>query len=188
MKIAVVYSSRHGHVRAIAERLAQIAAIRHVECRVTDVRYAGSALEDCGAAVIAGSVHFGKHARALRRFVEKKLAWLTANPSVFLSVSGSAATLEGAPKAEAYMHDFQRATGWQPQMSLSVAGAVLYTRYDPFTRLMMKFASRTAGRESDPTRDVIYTNWLAVDDFMHQFLDSLERHACAMREKERARA
>jgi menaquinone-dependent protoporphyrinogen oxidase len=182
-KIAIVYSSKHGHVRAIAERLAEIAAVRHVECSVADVRFAGDALADCDAAVLAGSVHFGRHARPLRRFVERKLAWLSANPSAFLSVSGSAASLEGIAKATQYIDDFVRGTGWTPDMTLSAAGAVTYTKYGPLTRLMMKFASRTAGREADTSRDIVYTNWIAVDEFMHQFIDTLERHACAADEK-----
>lgn len=186
-KIAIVYSSKHGHVRAIAQRLAEITAVRHVECSVVDVRSAGNALASCDAAIIAGSVHFGRHARPLRRFVERNLAWLSANPSAFLSVSGSAASLEGMAKANQYIDDFVRGTGWKPDMTLSAAGAVLYTKYDPVTRLMMKFASRTAGRETDPSRDVVYTNWHAVDEFMHHFVDTLERHACAVGEK-RARA
>jgi menaquinone-dependent protoporphyrinogen oxidase len=182
-KIAIVYSSKHGHVRAIAERLAEIASVRHVECGVVDVRAAANVLASCDAAVIAGSVHFGRHARALRRFVERKLAWLSSNPSAFLSVSGSAASLEGIPKANQYIDDFVRVTGWKPDLTLSAAGAMLFTKYDPLTRLMMKFAARTAGREADASRDVVYTNWHAVDDFMHQFIDTLERHARAVDEK-----
>src|ERR1051326_5571173 len=102
MKIAVVYSSKHGHVRAIAERLAEIAATRHIECEVTDVRSAREPLAGCDAAIVAGSVHFGRHARTLRRFVERKLTWLAANPSAFISVSGSAASLEDASEAQKY--------------------------------------------------------------------------------------
>ena len=178
-RIAIVYSSKHGHVRAIAERLAEIAALRRVEGIVTDVRLAGEVLASCDAAILAGSVHFGKHARPLRRFVQRRLDWLSTHPSAFLSVSGSAASLDGAAKASEYIDDFEDVTGWQPDMTLSAAGAVLYTKYDPLTRLMMKFASRTAGRETDTSRDVVYTNWNAVDDFMHRFVDTLERHACA---------
>ena len=182
-RIAIVYSSRHGHVRAIAERLAEVAAVRHVGCSVVDVRFADDAFATCDAAIVAGSVHFGRYARPLRRFVQRNLAWLSAHPSAFLSVSGSAASLEGIPKASQYIDDFVRGTGWEPDMTLSAAGAVLYTKYDPFTRLMMKFASRTAGRETDTSRDVVYTDWIAVDEFVHQFIDTLERHACAAAEK-----
>jgi menaquinone-dependent protoporphyrinogen oxidase len=186
-KIAIVYASSHGHVRAIAEQLADIAAIRGVESVVSNVRSTrGSVLDECDAAVIAGSVHFGHHARALRRFVVRKLARLSEIPSAFVSVSGSAASLDGRAKADEYMSDFVRVTGWRPDLYFSAAGAVLYTKYDPITRLMMKFASRTAGRDTDTSRDYVYTNWTEVDQFMHGFIDMLERHARAAQEKVRA--
>jgi menaquinone-dependent protoporphyrinogen oxidase len=180
-KIAIVYASRHGHVRAISEQLAAIAALRGVECTLYEVAAArhGQLTEDCDAVVIAGSVHFGRHARVLRRFVKGKLAVLSSVPSAFLSVSGSAVALEGRTKAEEYITDFIRVTGWQPDLTLSVAGALLYTKYDPITRLVMKFASRIAGRGTDTSRDYDYTNWPAVDAFMHQFIDTVERHTAA---------
>jgi menaquinone-dependent protoporphyrinogen oxidase len=188
-KIALVYASRHGHVRAIAERLAEIAAIRRFDCEVIDVKQASAnALEGCDAALLAGSVHFGRHAATLRRFVERKLSRLSSIPTAFVSVSGSAAAMDGRAKAEEYVDDFIRVTGWQPDLRLSVAGAVLYTKYGPITRLMMKFASRTAGRDTDTTRDYVYTNWSEVDQFMHGFIDTLERHTHAVQEKQRARA
>lgn len=185
-KIAVVYSSKHGHVRTIAQRLAEIAAVRRVECEIADVRASRDLLEGCDAAIIAGSVHFDRHAGRLRRFVERKLFWLSRHPSAFVSVSGAAGSLEGGPKAEGYLRNFLRITGWQPDMSLSAAGAVLYTKYGWVTRLMMKFASRTAGRADDPKYDVVYTNWKSLDEFMHQFLDSLERHATVARPQTRS--
>jgi len=188
-KIAIVYASSHGHVRAIAEELADIAAIRRVECVVSNVKSVrGSVLDDCDAAVIAGSVHFGRHAGALRRFVARKLARFAEIPSAFVSVSGAAASLDGRAKADEYMSNFVRVTGWRPDLYLSVAGAVLYTKYDPITRMMMKFASRTAGRDTDTSCDYVYTNWTEVDQFMHGFIDMLERHARAVQESILARA
>ena len=175
-KIAIVYSSKHGHVRTIAERLSEIAAVRRVECVVVDVRTAAHrSFLDCDAAVVAGSVHFGRHARSLQRFVKQSIAWLSAVPSAFVSVSGAAASLEGRAEAETYIANFLRATGWEPDLKLSAAGAVLFTKYGPITRLMMKFASRTAGRDTDRSRDYVYTNWTLLEQFMHQFLDTLER-------------
>lgn len=183
-KIALVYASRHGHVRAIAERLASIAAVRRVPCVVVDVKQAqGRALDGCDAVVIAGSIHFGHHARALRNFVKRRLPWLSSIPTAFVSVSGAAAALDGRAKAEEYIDDFMRVTGWKPDLRLSLAGAVLYTQYGAVTRLMMKFASRTAGRDTDTTRDYVYTNWSEADQFMHAFIDTLERYAHAVQEK-----
>ena len=187
LKIAIVYASRHGHVYAIADQLAAIASLRRTDCtlqEVVEARHRGLN-DDCDAIVIAGSVHFGGHARALRRFVERRLALLSSVPSAFLSVSGSAASLDGREKAEEYITDFIRATGWQPDLTLSVAGAVLYTKYDPITRLIMKFASRIAGRGTDTSRDYDYTDWPIVDAFMHEFIDMVDRHTHAKADQDR---
>lgn len=191
LKIAIIYASRHGHVRAIVGQLAAIAALRRAECTLYDAaaRQHRDMTDDCDAVVIAGSVHFGRHARVLRRFVERKLTLLSSVPSAFLSVSGSAATLDGRAKAEEYVTAFLRVTGWRPDLTECVGGAVLYTKYDPITRLVMKFASRTAGRGTDTSRDYDYTNWSAVDAFMHQFVDTIERHRhAAMEQKGRSPA
>ena len=177
-KIAVVYASKHGHVRTIAERLAAVAATRDAVCRLIDVQAAGPAsLDGYDGVIIAGSVHFGRHATKLRRFVARKLAVLSWLPTAFISVSGSAAAVQGMPQAEQYLREFLRVTAWQPDITLCAAGAMLYTKYDPITRLMMKFAARTAGRATDTTRDHVYTDWATIDDLMHLFLDTLERHA-----------
>lgn len=175
-KIAVVYSSKHGHVREIAERLAANATAHEAACSVVDARRAGVFGPDrCGGIVIAGSVHFGRHSRALRRFVERNRQWLSTVPSAFISVSAAAASLDGRAEAEQYMEDFFRVTGWRPDSALSAAGALQYTKYDPLTRLMMRFASRTAGRETDLTRDHVYTDWNELDQFMDEFVGTLER-------------
>jgi menaquinone-dependent protoporphyrinogen oxidase len=182
-KIAVVYSSWHGHVRDIAARLETITAVRGWTTRVIDARTARlQKLTDCDAAVIVGSVHFARHSRALRRFVQDKKIWIATVPSAFLSVSGAAISLDGREKALEYITDFLHVTGWKPDVILPVAGAVAFTRYDPLTRMMMKFSSRTAGRECDTSRDYVYTNWLQVDQFMHQFVDTLERYERAPRD------
>lgn len=179
-KIAIVYSSKHGHVREIAERLAAIAAEHEAACTVIDARRAGTAEPDrCGGIVIAGSVHFGRHSRALRRFVERNRQWLSTVPSAFISVSAAAASLDGRAEAVQYMEDFFRVTGWRPDSALSAAGAVQYTKYDPLTRLIMRFASRTAGRETDLSHDYVYTDWNELGLFMDEFVGTLERYTHA---------
>lgn len=180
LKIAIVYASWHGHVRAIAEHLASIGALRGAECTLYDAaKTAPADITACDAVLIAGSVHFERFQRSLRRFVERRLTLLSSVPSAFLSVSGSAAALGGRAKAEEGVADFIKATGWQPDLTECVGGALLYTKYDPFTRLAMKFASRIAGRGTDTSRDYDYTNWANVDAFMHLFVDTVERHTRA---------
>jgi menaquinone-dependent protoporphyrinogen oxidase len=177
-RIGVLYSSWHGHVRTIAEHLQVLARTRGYDSVLINVRGPRRnlvALDACDAAVVVGSIHFGRHSGRLRRAVEHKLAVLSLIPTAFISVSGSAASVQGGDQAEAYAHDFLRASGWQPDQILSIAGAIAYTRYDPITRAMMRFASMIAGRGTDTARDYDYTNWSVLEAFTHGFLDVVER-------------
>ena len=175
MKIAIVYSTWHGHTREVAEHIATLAQMDDLTPLLRDVRHARSVLDEADAAVIAGSVHFGRHHTALRRFITRNRTRLSEIPSAFVSISGAAASIEGRAKATAYMNDLLEATGWDPDQKIVIGGALVYSRYDPLTRMAMKFASRIAGRGTDTTRDYDYTDWFVLGEFANLFLETLER-------------
>ena len=98
-------------------------------------------------------------------------------PSAFLSVSGAAAAPQGQREAESYRDAFLARTGWRPDMSACVGGALLYTKYSWLTRTMMRFASRVAGRPTDTSRDYDLTDWRVVDGFADDLLNLMVRFA-----------
>ena len=174
--IAIVYATWHGQAEKVARRIADVFSTYAVQTTMLEVRRSsgdGIALERYDAVIVVGSIHFGRQARRLVDFVRRNLAVLSTISTAFLSVSGAAGSLEGDAEAQRYIHEFGMRTGWQPDVTLSVAGAIPYSRYGFFTRLVMTFASRIAGRDSDSTRDFEYTNWIAVEDFARNFLGEL---------------
>ena len=171
--LAIFYASLHGQAEKIARRIGDVAAIHGANVVIFDVRDPAVAkfnAENYAAAILVSSVHFGRHSRAATTFVSRKLAALSLISSGFVSVSGAAANLHGDEEAQRYLHRFLTATGWQPDSTLSAAGAVPYSRYGFLTRKLMQFASRVAGRDSDASRDYEYTDWFAVEDFTRRFL------------------
>ena len=179
-ELAIIFATWHGQAEKIAQRITDVAAIHRVGStllNVTDERSDHISLHEYGAAIIVGSVHFGRHPKALTRFVVGHLAALSAMPSAFVSVSGAAAGLEGAREARSYVHKFVVETGWQPHRILSAAGAVPYSRYGFFTRTFMKYAAKIAGRNSDTSTDHEYTDWIGVENFVREFLSYAGLHA-----------
>jgi menaquinone-dependent protoporphyrinogen oxidase len=85
----------------------------------------------------------------------------------FFSVCGAASgrTPEGDREAEGYRERFLRETGWEPELQTSIAGAVVYTKYGPLTRFLMKRIQRAKGLDTDTSRDFEYTDWEDVDRF-----------------------
>jgi menaquinone-dependent protoporphyrinogen oxidase len=57
---------------------------------------------------------------------------LQRRPTLFLSVSLSAAFPDGMLEAQSYVNDFLVNTGWKPTQSLLIAGALRYDEYDYF--------------------------------------------------------
>jgi menaquinone-dependent protoporphyrinogen oxidase len=178
-KIGIIYSSWHGHTRAIAEHLAGVAAAHGVIAIPCEVQTAKRTrvLEEVDAAILVGSVHFGVHHRKLRDLFKASADRLSSIPSAFVSVSGAAAAVEGREKAMGYMMEFLESTGWKPDQKIFVAGALLYTRYDALTRITMKYASAFAGRGTDTRRDYIYTDWFVLDEFVNTFIGAMDRAA-----------
>jgi menaquinone-dependent protoporphyrinogen oxidase len=64
---------------------------------------------------------------------------------------------------------FLDATGWNPDIRKTVAGALPYTRYNWFTRWIMRRIVAKAGGDTDTSRDYEYTDWNQVRQLAHVF-------------------
>jgi menaquinone-dependent protoporphyrinogen oxidase len=187
--LAVFYATREGQTRRIAEHLAS--ALRDRGCAVDVMNVDGGLppgldVSRYAGAVVAASIHTGRHQRAMVEFVRKHRAALQALPTTFLSVSLSQAGVEDAnasPERKARaaaevrktIDRFLRTTGWQPTRVHPVAGALLYRQYAPWLRLVMRFISGMAGASTDTTRDHEYTDWQAVSRFAGELADRAGR-------------
>jgi menaquinone-dependent protoporphyrinogen oxidase len=181
--IGILYATREGQARKIAE---YIAARLREQGLQTDVMNLADRpdveLNRYAAAVIAASVHSGKHETEIRRFVRRHVAQLNAIPAAFVSVTLSEAGVERpsatpeerarfAADVQRVLEAFSKETGWRPKRVKPVAGALLYTKYNFLVRFIMKRIAKTTGAETDTSRDYEYTNWMALD----RFADELAR-------------
>jgi menaquinone-dependent protoporphyrinogen oxidase len=138
----------------------------------------------------------GKHEPELVSFVRAHRGRLDTIPSAFLSVCGAEAGFEAGPvelrpKAAAHVADqiraFEDATGWHPAHIRPVAGAFVFTRYNPLVRWGMKQVARAEGLSTDTSRDHEYTDWLALDDFARRLAGELHDGPVWIAPAERAR-
>jgi menaquinone-dependent protoporphyrinogen oxidase len=172
-RILILYGSHYGQTAKIAGRLAQQLAGRG---HAVDL-FRGDALPPdldvarYDAVLIGASVIRGHYQAHVRRFVATHHDALNRLPSAFFSVSGSARSVHVEERAtvQALMQAFLAATGWHPLLSVSLAGAVSYTKYGPILRFIMKRISRKEGGSTDTTRDHEYTDWNQVARFGDDF-------------------
>ncbi len=170
-RMLIVYGTSEGQAAKIAEQIA--ATVRRaghdVDVRhVRDVRDA--ALDGYDAVVVGGSLHMGRYQPGVRDFIARHKALLESRPSAFFSVSLAAASRDPNERTAALRiaREFVAKAGWSPRLVASFAGALKYTQYGFFTRLMMKRIARKEGGSTDTSRDVEYTDWDEVGRFAEQ--------------------
>ena len=181
--ILVVYATVDGQAARIAGRIG--AALRKAghapEVRnVTETTIAHVAAAE--AVIFGGAIRYGHYPKAFEAFVRDNREAIEARPNAFYSVCLSAGGPGARPAtALGYVDEFITRTGWQPGRIASFAGALLYTRYNPFIRFMMRIIVGMAGGNTDASRDYEYTDWQMVDDFARRF-------SAALGEEPKARA
>jgi menaquinone-dependent protoporphyrinogen oxidase len=189
--VGIIYTTREGQTRRIAEHLSADFRERGFCVEIVNVadRLEEIDLNSFSFALLAASVHAGKHEREMIRFVKTHRGQLEQMPAAFISVTLSEAGAEraGATPAERapfaadvkkVIDAFFEQTGWHPKHVMPVAGALLYTKYSFPFRFVMKRIARKAGAATDTSRDYEYTDWLALERFVHELIPEVAAQHC----------
>lgn len=173
-RVLIVYSTRDGQTARIARRIARAMteAGDAVSVLPVDDPSIVADLEDSDVVIVGAGIRYGSHGPAVEALVRANLAAISARPNAFFSVSLSAGGPGARPaNAARFIEEFIARTHWKPQRTASFAGALLYTKYNPFIRFMMKLIVGAAGGERDTSRDYEYTDWDAVERFAREVAD-----------------
>lgn len=173
----VVYASTHGHTAKIAARLAAAMRREGLAVDLRDVTLAADARpERYDLVVVGASLHKEHHQRAIVDWVTERRDVLAGVPSVFFSVSLSAAdeSAEAQAATQRCIDEFYAQTGWQPTRAERIAGALQYREYDPFTRQLMRLLMKRMGHPTDASHDYDYTDWEGVDRLGRQIANRTE--------------
>lgn len=183
--ILLIYATREGHTRRIAEHVGALLATQQRTFELVDAAHvpAEFSLAKYSSAIVSASLHVGKHETEMAQLVKGHLNELQQIPTLFLSVSLSERTVEDpqAPaekraQAEAdvarTIDSFLKETGWRPSNVAAVAGALLYSKYNFVVRFIMKRIARKAGGPVDTSRDYEFTDWTKLDLLIAEFVES----------------
>jgi menaquinone-dependent protoporphyrinogen oxidase len=187
--ILVLYATREGQTRRIAEYLAAAAQARGLYAHAADASQvpAGFSLDNYSAAILSASVHGGRHEKEMLDFIKLYKTELELLPTVFLSISLSEAGAEdaaapperrgqAAADVQKMIDAFVAETGWHPDKIQAVAGALRYTKYNRLLRFVMKRIAARAGGSTDISRDHEYTDWAALDRVMDELAQALDEN------------
>ena len=177
--VLIVYATTHGHTARVAARLAAALDAAGVACRLHDVRSIPADVSPTSydGAIVAASVHRGRHQREVTDWVRAHHTTLGLRPSAFVSVSLSAADDAAEARADARrcVDEFVEDTDWMPTSTMSVAGALRFREYDLPTRVLMRLIAHRHGQGGDFVEDHDFTDWEAVDRFGRDFAAAVLR-------------
>lgn len=198
--VLIVYATREGHTRRIAEHSASRLQQRGFRRQLVDAANppAGLDLQEYSGVLIAASLHgqlpghsrAAEHEREMVRFVKEHRADLAQLPTAFVSVSMTEAGAENAEnppyrRAEASLQvkeaidRFFHEVGWHADQVQPVAGALPYSKYGLLRRFAAKLVAKRTGGDTDSRRDYVYTDWTALNRFIAEFavvlVDSVPR-------------
>ncbi len=172
-RVLIAYASREGQTEKIAKYIGERLAKRGLEPHIVNLKLGQSEAEvpTCGAAVIAGSVHRGRHDQELTGFIMRHAPTLRGGPSAFVCVSLSAASHDPNDRAaiDELAQGFLYEVGWSPDEIKHVAGAVRDKQLNMLERYTVHAVMYQKDIPSDPSGDTELTNWQEVDDFSDGF-------------------
>lgn len=67
------------------------------------------------------------------------------------------------------MRKFLDKTPWKPTLTGVFAGALFYPRYKWIDRVMIQLIMKMTKGETDPTKEIEYTDWNKVSEFASYF-------------------
>jgi menaquinone-dependent protoporphyrinogen oxidase len=170
MRILIAYGTSEGQTRKIAKTVAA-----HLHELGYDIHLHDTAgLEDLHVGsydkiIVAGSVHQQRHRESVEVFVMASLAELQKRPTLFLSVSLSAAFPDGMLEAQSYVDAFLVSTGWKPTQSLLVAGALRYDEYDYFKAQIIEHVVLKCREVAGAKGDYEFTDWGSLSRAVESF-------------------
>lgn len=172
-RVLVAYASREGQTEKIAKHIASRLTSRGLEPVVINLKLGQSEADvpHCEAAIVAGSVHRGRHDQELIGFIMRHGPRLRAGPSAFVCVSLSAASHEASDRAaiDELAQGFLYDVAWHPDEIRHVAGAVRDAKLNLLERYAVHAVMYQKDIAADPSGETELTNWADVDDFTDGF-------------------
>lgn len=178
-KVLVVYGSTEGHTFKLARFILTVIREAGFEAKLANANdlYRSDTSAGFDAVIVGASVHHGAHQTSVSNFVKDSLESLRKLPSAFFSVSLNAVLEDSDHQAEAqqYVTDFLEDTGWQPDRTTLVAGALRNTELDYFRRELARHIVQRTVPETNTSENFDFTDYDHLKAFVSDFLEDLVR-------------
>lgn len=176
MKILIIYGTIEGQTRKIARFMEEILQEHNHSAVISNATEEPPTPENFDAVLIGSSIHLHKYNNAIKQYVMQHIGDLNSKPTAFFSVCMAVASdiPEEHEEAEKIAQDFLQQTGWTTDQVWHIAGALKYTQYDYFKKLIMRMIAKKEGGATDTSMDHEYTDWKQVENLVLGFAKTIK--------------
>ncbi|WP_170754762.1 flavodoxin domain-containing protein [Ruegeria lacuscaerulensis] len=172
MIVLIAFATVEGQTAKIARFISSVAKNAGFNAKLinTDEMSSHISLDDVVKVVLLAPVHERRHPESFEAFVASNRNALMERKSLVLSVGLKAAFASGREEAQDYLNEMLMRTGFEPDATALVAGAVRPESYGYFEREILKHVV-LLGRKIDP-RDGAreFTDWDELTSTVVDFL------------------
>lgn len=172
MRCLICYATTEGHTEKVARFAASVVEEAGHDAQIFNLNSAATAPDpgEFERVIVAGSVHEDQHQELLGAFVLARKQALEATPSMFVSVSLSAAFESTRKSAEGYVKVFLDQHDWQPERYLLVAGAIRHAAYGYYQEMIVKYRALPEHAMDLSDEDREFTDWAALEAEVKNFV------------------
>ncbi|USD25827.1 flavodoxin domain-containing protein [Flagellimonas marinaquae] len=176
MKVLIIYGTVEGQTRKIARFMEEVLQENGMQVTIANAVEEPPSPDSFDVVLIGSSIHINNYNTLIKNYVEQHIDILNKKPSVFFSVSMAIASniKEEHEEVAKVAQEFLEETHWNAKTIWHIAGALRYTQYNYFKKLIMRSIAKKEGGSVDTTKDHEYTDWNQVKEMTLNFINRLK--------------
>lgn len=176
MKILIIYGTVEGQTRKIARFMEDVLQENGHQVVIANAVEEPPSPNDFEAILIGSSIHVNNYNTLVKEYVRDNIVTLNKKPTAFFSVSMAVASkIEQEHEEVAQIaQEFLKETQWNTKNVWHIAGALKYTKYNYFKKLIMRSIAKKEGGSVDTSKDHEYTDWAKVKEQVLNFANNLK--------------
>ena len=169
-KFLIIYSTTDGHTKMICQRIKNFLSDGNLVELLSIEDSKKVDLSNFEKIIIGASIRYGKHSKALYKFINLNKNILDQKKSAFFSVNVVARKPEkNTAETNPYINKFLKISKWKPNKIRVFAGKVDYPNYNFFDKYIIKFIMFITKGPTDTSQSYEFTDWSKVDEFSKEF-------------------
>ncbi|PPI87676.1 menaquinone-dependent protoporphyrinogen IX dehydrogenase [Candidatus Pantoea edessiphila] len=172
MKALIIFCSRYGQTKKIATYIADNISYYQLcdVINITDAMNINFNWKQYDRILIGASIHYGHFNPILNKFIQLNLFAIKKLISGFFSVNLTARKIEkNSPRTNIYTYKFLKGSPWKPNCCAVFAGALQYSNYNWFNKIVIQIIMLLTGGETNSNCNIEYTDWEEVRIFINYF-------------------